>query len=549
MKSEDGKGTKFYKFWILPIMCITIVLVGTTLYLPKLVQLFLDNLLENQIVNRLILITYFFFSLVLVLLKTGQKVMTENYSWLVVSNIRNVILSKILKYDYDFFNKTEMGELLLILNDDIYVIQDFIKNTLVQIITGILTLSGIVYALAQDSNIVSILFLIYLILSVLLIITKHTNQEDSLEAERTARASYVNECFELYQTCRDIVAYGKRKSVLNEVERKAKGYLVRVIDQQKALYSVWIHSLFVLATGEILTLCIGGTLALNHIISLGTVYLYYSYSKLLKSPFRDLQTTVRSLFILKTSTDRIKRIMNYSPSVQDGDIINIDDDFCFSIRIKKHEYNNHNILENISFDIKPNDIIGIVGESGSGKSTLCRLICKKESVQDGEILLNGINISRYSNRTIENDFAYVTGEVHLLHATLRENLTFFNYDISERDILDKLDLVGLSNYCFDDLDLKKELNNVIDNDSLSLRHRQLINILRLLFIDKKIIILDEAFTQLDITDDNFCRILKKICEKKIVIIVTHEMDKTIFCNKIISIEKGNIRNVYENKDK
>ena len=181
----------------------------------------------------------------------------------------------------------------------------------------------------------------------------------------------------------------------------------------------------------------------------------------------------------------------------------------------------NNILENVNLNIKKGDIIGIKGESGSGKTTLINLIIGFINPDKGNIIINGVDLGIVKNKWFEL-ISYIPQDFYLFNATIKENITFFQKD----------ELVDFKkfNQCLKDANIydfiqtleNKENNYVGENGSLlSGGQKQRLAIARSLYFNKEIIIVDEATSSLDDTNEEIIFNTLKHLSGKTKIVITH----------------------------
>ena len=205
-------------------------------------------------------------------------------------------------------------------------------------------------------------------------------------------------------------------------------------------------------------------------------------------------------------------------------------------------------LKNINVEIKPNEKILIMGNIGSGKSTFSKLILKFLNNYQGDILLNGLTNKKINVENLRSQIVYIPQHPNLFNRSLRENLLYGLKNIGIEEIFSKLDKVGLS-------DLKKKFKSELDDSvgklgsKLSGGQRQIVWLLRNMFYQSKIIILDEPTASLDsITKDKIMLLIKEISMNRTVIIITH--DKSIlnegFHNRLIKLKNGEIEKIVRN---
>ena len=216
----------------------------------------------------------------------------------------------------------------------------------------------------------------------------------------------------------------------------------------------------------------------------------------------------------------------------------------------KYKNNNKYSLKGINLDIKPFENILIMGEIGSGKSTLCKLLVRFLSDYQGSIKINGILNTKINIDILRENIIYINQNPNLFNRTLKENLM---YGINTKkytldNLLDKLSEVGLD-------DVKKDFKNKINKkvgklgSHLSGGQRQIIWILRSLFSNAKLIILDEPTSSMDIkTKKKIMKLVRELSKKKGLIIITHDKNilKENIHNRLILFKNNRIDKIIKN---
>lgn len=216
----------------------------------------------------------------------------------------------------------------------------------------------------------------------------------------------------------------------------------------------------------------------------------------------------------------------------------------------KFKYNDKSpyILNGINLNIKPMETIIIQGHIGSGKSTLSKLLLKFITGYEGEIRINGKLNKNINIDNLREKIMYIPQHPNLFNRTLKENLLYGVDNYKIEDILNKLKEVGLTDIYNK---FKYILNNKVGKlgSKLSGGQRQLVWILRSLFNNSKMVILDEPTSSLDDeTKEKIIKLIKEISKKRNLIIITHDTDITNYNlhNRIIFLEKGKIKKQYKN---
>lgn len=208
----------------------------------------------------------------------------------------------------------------------------------------------------------------------------------------------------------------------------------------------------------------------------------------------------------------------------------------FKVQELSFSFKNRKLLHSLCFDIKEGDKVAIVGENGSGKSTLLNIFLRFYDLQEGCITLNGKAISDYELFSYRDLFSVIMQNPYLFRGTVRDNLTLFGKNELTQEILDNK-LLDFVEYLSDgyDTDIGSDASHISGGE------KQKIALMRALASKSKILILDEPTAAYDKqSEQEFLEVLRG-CDKKIIILITHEPKLLQFANKIIEIENMQIK--------
>jgi ABC-type multidrug transport system fused ATPase/permease subunit len=198
------------------------------------------------------------------------------------------------------------------------------------------------------------------------------------------------------------------------------------------------------------------------------------------------------------------------------------------------------ILHHLSFVLQPGRVLGLLGRTGSGKTTLIRLLFRLYDVSEGAICLGGNDVRHLPLQEVRRHVGMVTQNVQLFHASIRDNLTFFDHSIPDEMILRVLHDLGLKHW----LDAQHQgLDTVLaaSGGGLSAGEAQLLAFARVFLKDPGLVILDEASSRLDpVTEQLIEQAIDKLLHHRTAIIIAHRLGTVERADEILILENGRI---------
>jgi ATP-binding cassette subfamily B protein len=277
------------------------------------------------------------------------------------------------------------------------------------------------------------------------------------------------------------------------------------------------------------------------ILSLGTVFLIVQYINLISRPIRELSQQIENMQNIGATVERMSELLGQQSRITDGnDTFDLQegplalnfDGVCF-------EYTeNKPVLNELSFTLVPGQILGLIGRTGGGKTTLARLVFRLYDPVKGCIRLGDHDIRNMKLHELRRRVAYVTQEVQLFQASVRDNVTFFDRTIPDKQILEVIDTLGLTNWYKglpDGLDTRLETGG----RSLSAGEAQLLALTRVFLQDPGLVILDEASSRLDpATEQLLERAIDRLLKGRTAIIIAHRLTTVNRSDLILILDEG-----------
>jgi ABC-type multidrug transport system fused ATPase/permease subunit len=286
---------------------------------------------------------------------------------------------------------------------------------------------------------------------------------------------------------------------------------------------------------------LGGFLWYTDQITIGTVYLMINYIQLMERPLEQLREQLQDIQKASASILRIEEMLQLKSKLE---VVNEETlkegTMMLRLRNVSFEYEeNSPVLKNISFTLPKGKILGILGHTGCGKTTLARLIVRFYDPSSGEILINNTPLKALSQKDLRSNIAYVTQEVQLFNASVRDNITFFNKEIPDSIIIKTICDMGLGDWYEN---LNEGLETIIQpGGSMSSGEAQLLTLVRIFLKNPKLVILDEASSRLDpVTEKLVDKALAKLMNGRSCIIIAHRLGTLQKADDILIMDQGSI---------
>lgn len=281
----------------------------------------------------------------------------------------------------------------------------------------------------------------------------------------------------------------------------------------------------------------GANFVFNNELSIGALFAFVSYSANVLSPFSFMINVVYGILSKKPSIDRLTNFLNLPERNLSNTLLEKLSDIDF--RNVSFTYNGCTLpaINNVSFHIKQGEKIAIVGANGCGKSTILSLLLKCYPYSNGEIAINSLSLSNIDNYSLFRQISYAGTYSYVFNDTIKNNIC---YD-SVRD-LNKLKQV--QKYCQADFinDLPDQFDTLISANAttLSAGQKQKIILMRALYKDSDLLILDEATSHMDKSSEKNFFMQYILSAKRTILFVTHNLELLSYADKVLFMENGSI---------
>lgn len=517
---------------------------------PQILSYFIDSAKcgKNFSYISFIVVIYLITIIFNMIMNVGENYFAQSFGWTVTNKFRKDVLEHFLKIDMEHHEKWTSGEMMTRLDEDVEGLFSYFYMLIFKLVGSTLLMVGVLIVMATKSTVLSLSMLVYCILTVW-IFKAIQDYGMKLYIRRSVAISKFNGFIkERIDNIIEIRTNSAEKYSLYKINEEMKKRFKESLPAGMMYSKLWSASTILDTIGTILCLGFATILWDKGFITLGTVYLIFSYSELIYMPLQQFRNYLTKLQEAKAGLIRVKEMLEIETKITEGECEIDSNSIKLSVEDLSFGYSkDKDMLSGISFELKSGERLGMMGETGCGKTTLAKLIARLYEFNRGEIMLNGISVKKLKEENIHNIIAYCTQDVHLIHGTLRENITLFNENILDKDILSAIDKMELKEWFkkfSEGLDTYLEMGE----NSLSAGEAQLISIIRLFLKNPTILILDEISSRLDfVTEQRVLSALDVLTENRTVITIAHKGSALRWTDRIMILKDGKIAG-YFNKE-
>ena len=344
---------------------------------------------------------------------------------------------------------------------------------------------------------------------------------------------------------RVVKAFGQERREVSRFHRTS-GYLrdsFRRVEYMTASFQPAMAVLFQL--GGILVWFIGGRRVLNDLMTLGTLMAFLSYLSMFYVPLRQLTRMANWLTSFLSAAQRAFEILDTQPLILEStDTRPIPAQPAAAVKFDHVEFSyerDERVINDLSFEVRPGEHLGVVGKSGSGKTTLINLIARFYDVTAGGVSINGVDVRNLPLPDLRRFVGVVLQESFLFRGTIYDNLTYGNPDVSFEAVVDAAKAANAHEFI-----MQKPLgyDTYIGERGAGLSggQRQRVSIARALLYDPRLLILDEATSSVDTESEHLIKdALDRVTEGRTTIAIAHRLSTLKNCDRIVVLDGGRLR--------
>ncbi|RLV14133.1 ABC transporter ATP-binding protein [Streptococcus iniae] len=512
-------------------------------FIPLVASYFIDHYLEN--INNtafILLIGYYALYLFQSIIQYFGNLFFAKVSYRIVRDIRRDAFENMEKLGMSYFDKTPAGSIVSRLTNDTEAISDMFSGLLSSFISAIFIFTVTLYTMLMlDARLTGIVLIF--VPFIFILVNIYREKSVSVIAKTRSLLSDINtKLAESIEGIRIIQAFGQEERLKSEFELINEDH-VHYANKSVALDSLFLRpamSLLKLLAYAIL-MAYFGFKGINGGLTAGIMYAFIQYINRLFDPLIEVTQNFSTLQTSMISAGRVFTLIdekNYEPEQMASDFQVNDGNITF--KNVSFSYDGVNpILDDISFSVKKGETIAFVGATGSGKSSIINVFMRFYDFQKGQVLLDGVDIRQYSQKTLRQSIGLVLQDPFLYHGTIASNIKMYQ-EMSDAEVKAAATFVDANQFIEK---LPEAYNSKVTEKgaSFSTGQRQLIAFARTIASHPKILILDEATANIDSATEQIVQnSLAKMRQGRTTIAIAHRLSTIQDANCIYVLDKGKI---------
>ena len=465
----------------------------------------------------------------------GQKVMFD---------LRTQVFAHLHKMSFRFFDRNPIGKMMTRTVNDVEVLNEMLTSGLILVFSDLFTLAGIFIMLAWLDW--QLMLVVCGVFPFLYLATQayRVRARDALRKNRahiTTLNSTLEENLSGMTTVQLFNLENRQYNKFKQINRDKLNEDLRSLHYN----SIYLPSIDVFsAIGMGLVIWYGGTRYVEGEVLVGVLVAFLMYLQKFFEPIRDMAEKFNIIQTAMASSERIFELLDTPEELPNPErphmVTRINGNIDF--RNVWFSYNeNDYVLEDVSFSLKAGESLAIVGATGSGKSTIINTLLRFYDIQKGDITIDGIPLKEMSKQDLRRHMALVQQDVFLFSRNIMDNIRLGNTSLGLEEVESVAQSVH-SHHFINNLPFKYEQELLERGSSLSMGQRQLLSFARALAADPRILILDEATSNVDTeTERQIQSAIQELMKGRTSIIIAHRLSTLKTVDKVLVLKHGKVQ--------
>ena len=528
------------------ILSVTLMIISSFVSLlgPYLIKIALDDIIPSgNLVNLVILSIIYALSLILVSAFMRQRIITMGkVGQDILVDMRKDLFVNLQTLPFSYYDSRPHGKILVRVVNYINSLSDLLSNGFVNLIADTVTLIiTVIFMFVLDYRLalVSLLGLPLLMTVIMSIKKAQRRAHQKLSSKQSNMNAYVHESINGIKVTQSFSREEENMRIYKDV---CKQYSDAWMDSVKLNFLVW-PSIDIISVASVALIYLFGILIFDSSIKVGVLVAFIGYVWRFWAPITNIGNFYNTIINAMAYLERIFETMDEKPLIHDKEnattLAPIEGHVEFKDVTFMYEEDNP-ILKNININIESGESIALVGPTGAGKSTIVSLISRFYDINEGQILIDGIDIRDVTLKSLRQQMGIMLQDSFIFSGTIMDNIRYGNLNATDEEVIAAAKVVRAHDFIMEfENGYYTEVNE--RGSRLSVGQRQLISFARALLADPRILILDEATSSIDTqTEILLQKGLDELLKGRTSFIIAHRLSTIKNSSRIMYIDNGSI---------